>query len=173
MSTNHIGICPTCHGTGWDDAFNSLCGDCGTDPNTSSSLTEIRAVYAEQEALKERARSLDSEMVDWLASQIYRNEFAASLMKYYKRNGTLTDRQWAAGHKMWNRSKEEAAAALVGGWIYRWTKHDGSWCLIGPVGDPGSRVTVRKANGDEQVQLLGALVVAGSDGRCVYRVGRP
>lgn len=162
--------CNTCHDTGWDDAFSSPCGDCGADLATSEQIEQARTDHqTAQEQIHERYTEA-RKLIDWLEAQTG-NDFATSIAKQFHQKGSLTEKQWAAAHRMWDRHKQQQADAAAGVAIYRWTKHEGEWALVGPPADFGAEVTVRKANGEEQTQTVGAELDCLGDFSRVYRVG--
>ena len=162
--------CNTCYGTGWDGAFSSPCGDCGADLTTSEQITQARIDYQITRAEINERIEQNHTLIEWMTTQ-HHDEFASSLVKQFNRKGDLSEKQWAAARRMWDRHRQQQADATAGTASYRWTKHEGEWALVGPPADFGTEVTVRKANGEEQTQVVGIELDCLSDFSRVYRVG--
>lgn len=129
--------CPTCEGTGYDEAFASPC-DCARHTGTSSLAQRFAGQAGSYDARTDRAYQpgdrLDgrtfgrtatkpkpatpattdddpatvAELVAWLAGQTW-STFAVDLAAYHRRRGTLTPRQLTAARSM--RAKCEARRA--------------------------------------------------------------
>jgi len=169
MGTETI-TCGICHGSGWDDAFQTRCTGC-----------EAGALVADEADAKRRFDSLQGEvdgaaaadvaLAAWLADQTW-SEFAQSLARGFNSRGCFTIRQRNAAKSM--RTKCEARAARdTETPEFRWTKcSDGEWGVRGPAGHEHAEVTVTKASGETATVALGEAVDTHRPGQTVYAVAR-
>ena len=148
METNII-TCNTCLDTGWDDFFNSACGDCGAALATPEAIIEAKSARAAAQAVVDTHVAKRAELVTWLAAQDW--EFPQSLAAQYTKKGDLSPKQWAAAEKMFAKATDPTAPP-------RWTKVGETWGVRALGAKTGDTVTVtNKAGKSSEVKLGQAL----------------
>lgn len=140
--------CSTCLGTGWDDIFDSACGDCGA-ALTPDAIAEAQDAYAKAQAVVDTNIAKRAALVEWLGTQDW--EFPQSLAEQYRRKGDLSPKQWAAAEKMYAKATDPEAPP-------RWTKHNGTWGVRALGAKTGDTVTVTTKDGRTSEVVLGALL---------------
>lgn len=139
--------CKTCNDTGWDDLFNSACGDCGAHL-ADIDVEAARAAFAESRVKEESLAAKRVALVAWLETQDW--DFPLSLARQFKSKGDLSIKQWAAAERLHAKATDPAAPP-------RWAKVGDVWGVRVVGGSTGDTVTVTKAGKVQDVVLGEAL----------------
>lgn len=137
--------CKTCNDTGWDDLFNSACGDCGAHL-ADIDVEAARAAFAESRVKEDSLAAKRVALVEWLETQDW--DFPLSLARQFKSKGDLSIKQWAAAERLHAKATDPAAPP-------RWAKVGDVWGVRVVGGSTGDTVTVTTKAGKTSEVVLG------------------
>ena len=166
MSEVATKVCDVCLGTGWDEVFDSACGECGADLATDEQVVAAQAKLDEAKAEFDRVFGERERLVEWLGQQDW--EFPQSLAAQYGKKGDLSAKQWAAAERLYAKAQDPAP---------RWVKVGERWGVRAPGRQVGDTVTVtNRAKETSEVYLFSVIeddVFAVGDKPGTFRADAP